>query len=507
MKKLVAALVVFLVAVAAAAPWVIGFVLEREVRSRLAEVPTTTMIDVSISEYDRGWFSSRIVTGIGFGRIAETIARREAEQRAQQAGVPFDEAAFLEGLEEPEVPPEIAFVTDVRHGLITSLDRPKPVLARAMTRLDPNTPGLSELEDSLGVESTFTSWSVYELSGLVRTALETTPIDVEDEDLRVSIPSARLDSGYSLRSGAVEMRFYFPGAEVSTEAGGGQIDNVRFDLSGRLVEDQLFVGTSLATVEFLEFSVLDAETDANSEIEIADMALESETRVDEGDETLSVRHAWRIDHIDLGPMGSVEEAEIVATIDALDLALMRAWTELSNELALGATPGDATEIVAPLGPALEVALRRSPRLSIAPVRATVNGEAFEFSIRIGIEGEKLGEDPVVDEPLTLLDATNGELAASVPHWAALAIVRNQLEPQAAAAVEQGQVTPDQATAWLEQQSAAMLDQYVLQNVVQLGADGYRILLALDEGVVSVNGQPLPIDLRAMLEAQAATQAP
>jgi uncharacterized protein YdgA (DUF945 family) len=149
-------------------------------------------------------------------------------------------------------------------------------------------------------------------------------------------------------------------------------------------------------------------------------------------------------------------------------------------------PGLALDAVLPI---VQRLLAAEPKLSIAPIRFAVNGEAFDANINLVSNPGSLPAQPAIDlqDPSlwTSVVSVDARLSAAKPlaEMIAQQVVMMQLA---------GAMPPDQLEQMAAAQAGLVLVTLTSQGMILDEGDNYGASLEFSNGMLLLNGQPMPM---------------
>ena len=198
MNKIFVAVVALIVVVLLAVPPALGTLTEARVRERVAAVGANGLVTVEVKSFDRGWFRSK--AKIEFGLAPNYVAKMgtmggPGSVLAQHATIAVD---FMHG--------PVAVQNGVHFGW-----------SAMVARLDPETPGLAQIEQQLGVPYLFEFRGHTGFAGGVAFDADVPPMDVPTGAAQFKFSGATLDGRYTgnrlvSNTRAASIEFASPGA-------------------------------------------------------------------------------------------------------------------------------------------------------------------------------------------------------------------------------------------------------------------------------------------------------
>ena len=478
MKK-VAALIVALAILVAGLPPLLGMLAQGRITQLAEAVSANRIFQVDVSEYERGWLRSRAVLDIGVHDSYLSVLERALHGDGDQSAL----AAELRN-----VPDQLSL--EVSHGPV--LPRGGIGIAGVAARMDPSTDGLDDLlaatmEMQGPVEAEvrigFGSESSYRL---------TIP------PMAYSSPTATLaataltgegtyDSARQRHNGQVRM----DSLEFRADAGGLSVENFIFSMDMTRSTDGIWPGSSVMSLDRLAI-----DTPFNEPtIVVENIAARGQSEVSEAGALLHNSSEMRADSLS----SAVNSNEFVMTdirFDSdfrnLEVDAVNAYRDWAFDIAGETGP---TAFLLELQPVIYGLLTAEPEFDIGPFGFDWNDGALQASIRLRIDNEMLPAEPMfslVDTALwTRLVAVEAELDvdSNVAEWIAMqAMAREGGTPTS--------VHAEVPTDILQAQARGMLVTLVARGMLEETESGYRFRGSLENGVVEVNGQVVPIGAAA-----------
>jgi uncharacterized protein YdgA (DUF945 family) len=467
MNKLAVAAAAVLVIVLLALPRVVGSMTEARVRERVAAIDASGSVSAEVKSFERGWFTST-------ARIELTLV----------PGAPFaaNAAAANPLLGTAPLPIAIVFA----HGPIAVLDGVHFGWSKLVARLDPQGPGVAELEQTLGVPYVFEFRGRTSYRGDMTFDADAPPFQLPIDEALLAFSGATLDGSFA--RGQLAARARLDSVELTSPTGTFTVETLSASAANELRSRYVLPGTAGFSIG--RVVVGDAFGGAMPIFEANDLRVVSDTTLDAAGALLDMR----IDYA----LGSarIAESELAAAalgiaLRNVDVAALEAYAAAVDGAGAGALgPAD---VLAALGPQLERALRVGPSLTLDPIRFRFDDEPFEG--RIALAANPAHMPPAgplaVDNPLLLLGLLETDadvrLSKALAQKIATLVARQQLGGD-------GELPEEQLEYMAEAQSGLMLTLLVGQGVLVEDGDGYRSSLELTDGALTLNGNPLPFGL-------------
>ena len=458
----VAALV--LVAVLAAAllvtPVVVGSMTEARVRERVAAIDASSAASAEITSFERGWFRSS-------ARIALRFAPDSLAQRP-----------VIDVQGNPLLGP-IPVAVEFAHGPITVLDGVHFGWSRMVARLDKEAPGVTELEQSLGVPYLFEFRGKTPYVGGMAFDADAPPFTLPIDEALLRFSGATADGTFL--GNRLDARGHIEGVEMTSPTGTFAVGNVRFSAANELLSQYVMPGESTFSIE----SVTIREAPAGRPVfEAANLRVVSNTKLNDSGELLDVQVDYDLESVRVED-SALTGAKLAMAIRNLDVAALEAYSAAASNLA--GTTTNPEEIVAELAPQLDRALRAGPSLAIDPLRFRFDDEPFEGRITVTTNPANLPPAGALnlDNPLLVLGLidTDAEVRLSKPLALQFATLAAQQQLGA-------DVPPDQREYMAEAQSGLILTMLIGQGMLVEDGNDYRSAFKLTNGALTVNGNPV-----------------
>jgi hypothetical protein len=178
MNKIAVAVAALVVVVLLAVPPALGTLTESRVRERVAAIAGNGLITVELKSFDRGWFRSK--AKIEFGLTPDYLAKMGAT--GSPASVLGQHATIA---------------VDFVHGPVVVQNGVHFGWSTMVTRLDPETPGLAQIEQQLGVPYLFEFRSRTGLAGGVTFDANVPPMAVPTGTAQFKFSGATLYGRYA----------------------------------------------------------------------------------------------------------------------------------------------------------------------------------------------------------------------------------------------------------------------------------------------------------------------
>jgi uncharacterized protein YdgA (DUF945 family) len=463
MNKVAIAAVALLVIALLGLPGIVGSVTEARVRERVAAIDASPTAGAEVTSFDRGWFHST-------ARIELRFVPDNVGQLADVAGSlgPF---AML------------PITVDVAHGPVAMLDGVHFGWAKSVARADPAAPGITELQQTLGVPYLFEFRSRSGFLGGLSFDADAPAFDLPIDEALLTFSGATLAGTFARNR--LEGDAQVGAVEFTSPTGVFAVRGVAATADNELRSDYVMPGRTTLSID----SISAGTQGATPMFEATKLALNSDVALDAAAELLEMRVDYQVDAVRV-ENEQVTGAALGLTLRNIDVATLEAYGAAATDAA---ATGDTDTIVGSLGPHLERALKAGPSLTLEPLRFRYDDEPFEGRIEITTNTARLPPAGTLslDNPLSLLGLVNAdaEVRVSKPLAGELSTLAARLQLGA-----DESIPPDQLEYMAEAQSGLMLTMLVGQGVLLEDGEGYRSSLQFRDGAVTLNGNALPFGL-------------
>jgi uncharacterized protein YdgA (DUF945 family) len=439
-------------------PPVFGMLTESQVRAQAESLRERGRLLVTDEQYDRGWFSSRALLSIEPGPTNDATPRT------------------LIGFVEP-----MRVVTRFKHGPVSVQDgffmgfselvaRPAPAAADGSASAAP-------FDFEFRAQSTF--------DGSLNFAGEILPFDAGTE---------ADGSAVSFSGGSFHGTVAGNATQVTVDADAVQyrMGTTTFSLLGihGSVDNELVSRVVMPGVMALRVDRMSMDVAGESTVfDLRALDVRSSTALDESREHLNGTLRLELERLRWADETEVTGALLETAAERLDVAALEAYAEATARAAeMGAPLAD--EITPPM---LRL-LGGEPAISIDTLRLDVNGATLEASAQATADAAAL-------PPAGAADIRDPALWTAVLDGYADIVIAKTLAEQAAIAIAKSQITagvmddesmPGQSVDALARAQAGLaLAVLSAQGYLEDRDSLYRTELRLEDGRVTINGQPLP----------------
>jgi uncharacterized protein YdgA (DUF945 family) len=463
MSKLAVAAAALLVVAFVALPGVVGSVTEARVRERVAAIDASPTAAAEVKSFDRGWFRSTARLELRF--VPDNVA-----QLPNFASVLGPAAA-------------VPVTIDFAHGPIAVLEGVHFGWSKLVARADVAAPGITELQQTLGVPYLFEFRGRSGYFGRLRFDADAPPFVLPLDESLLTFSGATL-AGTFARS-HLEADARIATVELASATDTFAVRGLVATADNELRSAYVMPGRASLSVDSV--SAGDA---ANPTFEAANLEIRSDVALDAAAELLEMKVDYDVDSVRVAA-NVVTGAALGLTVRNVDVATLEAYSAAATEAA--AAGADEASLLASLGPHLERALKAAPSLTLDPLRFRYDEEPFDGRVEITTNVQRLPPAGTldVDNPLQILGLVNIDADVRLSKLLAAHLAKLSARLQLGA---DESVPPDQLEYMAEAQSGLMLTMLVGQGVLVEEGDGYRASLQFRDGTVTLNGNALPFGL-------------
>jgi uncharacterized protein YdgA (DUF945 family) len=487
MKK-IALILAVLILLFAAAPWVSGAFTERQFAADVARIEDNDYLAIDVVEYDRGWATSTALLEVGL----------TAAQLAE-----IDEAT--EELEE--VPPGMARLDDrirllvtMRHGPVMFGPGGGVGLMATTVQLDPETPGLAELVEELGIEQLVELRAVTDFGGRSTFVAEVPPLTLARDDVDLDYTGLNITGSYDGPTRHLIADSNSSSLTLAAKDLNVAVENLRFANDSTRYNGLFRLGRSESSIE--RFTLGGGSAMPWSSLEATNIEAVIDFTLEDGGEHVTMETRYTADSLTGGDALFNGIPLDLASIEVAAAARRLPIEALSEYYALSRRGSPQPNAAAPVRLEMEDVyyrlLQASPVVEVSALRFDWNGEPFAASLTLAVDAANLPPRPAftVMSPmlfvgLVSVDATLA-VSATIAEFVAIEGLKYQLRQTTAAS---GEPFPeDQLATLAEMQAAVALAGLVAQGMLEATDTGYATQARFVQGKLTVNGTPIPLGL-------------
>ncbi|MFL2546846.1 MAG: DUF945 family protein [Candidatus Rariloculaceae bacterium] len=491
MNKTVAAIVVLVAVAVIGIPPVIGSFTEQRVMAQAERVGSMSddTYNFEVLEYEGGWFSSRVRVQARLGedyvqQIVDTL-NEEGDMAAAMT------AMMVQSFLGKSMPLEI----ELGHGPAMFTDGPQFGVLSAVIRIDPETEGLDELLETLGVPYIFEVRTLTGVTGASRFTGDVPPMEIADDDAEISFSGFYVEGGYDFRSRQIDsvgtvdfLRANAPGI------GGAAIENLSFsaDVTGH--SSILWLGEIATTLGNVTIDGITRH--GPFDLTMTNAGASFDTALNDSGELVTIEGGYFIDSLTGTDGLDLTEASFDLGLRDFSREALEEYYAYSRLVAND--PRTAPPLIPGIQDMLYHTLATAPTIQIGPATMLWQGEPFEADLRIDVDNSVL---PPQDE-FSMLDIRTITSAITVTGYTdmsediaeALAAESMKYQLRQGAAQSGNQIPEADLDRLADSQSIGMLLGLVAQGILVESDTGYRSDLLFENRELTINGTVFPTGL-------------
>ena len=469
MNKVVVGVVALIVVLLLAVPPALGTLTESRVRERVAAMSANGVVAMEVKSFDRGWFGSKakIELALSPDYLAQIGAR----------GAPVDALSK-----------HVTIAVDFAHGPVAVQNGVHFGWSTMVARLDPETPGLAEIEKQLGVPYIFEFRGRTNLAGGVAFDADVPPMDVPTGGAQFKFSGATLDGTYGRNRLASNMRV--DSLEFAGATGSFSLRNLRAKTDNQIVAQDLAPGSTELSVDTI--SAIDPAQGSTPILQVDNLKFAGTSTLNAAQTLLDLELTYGFDRLHVAE-NEVTGATLGLAVHALDAQAFQHYVATMRTLATSAKQADPEEAVAALRADAQRVLAAGPSMVFEPIRFAFDGEPFEGRVEFTTNPAKLPPGGVTDLDASLIARlinSNADVKLSkalARRFVALAVeMQLRGDPR---------MPPEQLKYMAEAQAGLMLVQLVSQGLLVEDGEVYRAALRYVDGGLMLNDKPMPFGLR------------
>jgi uncharacterized protein YdgA (DUF945 family) len=391
------------------------------------------------------------------------------------------------GLYQAALASRLSVVAEIHHGPFLVNDALQPGLGSITAELDVSSGELNRIRDYLGVPYVLRQYSHVGFLGGI--------------DFRGDIPA------FEVQQTSTEVRF--SGLDYN-----GSADIYRGEVDIDIAADELVFDSLAGTTRFAGLSYVGNHVEIQPAVWVGDASfgLGSITAVDPlGEEFFNLQNLALVASVDADSDGQAVNLDVLYSIDkvtgadeldvadvslalrfdSLNFAALSAFAEMNNTGVLEDMSSDE------LRWAVYQLVAESPTFAFGPLRTLWQGEQFEAALTLSLDGSGLPyyKDfnvmdsgmwmAIVDTDASINLSDNIALQLAAQYAANQIVAALQAEGRMADPVEIEKVAREQAPV--------LLANFTQQGVLRKTDTGYSSRVVLKDGLLEINGSPVPLD--------------
>lgn len=471
MKKLAIAAAIAVVLIAAT-PWVFGAMARQRIAAGIERLDAEAQVDASVVDTSSGWATST------------TTIELELPQAAAADDVAPGLGAVLALLEEP-----VRLVVTMQHGPVLGGDGMGLGLAASTIRPDPAMPGYQALLDELGIPYLFELRSRTGFDGQSDFVGEIPSFEFTDDRATIVFSGSESTGTYDAALRRVVAQGQAAGLRIAAADGTFEMQDIRFDTDSTRHSDTLRLGRAEASVARI------SAVGPGDAFMLEDFGVRFDVDLDDGGEHATLSADYRVGRLTDGDGLDVAGLEVVATARQVDVDALSAYYVAAQQAGLSDDP------TAPLSLGLEDAiydlLVASPVIDLAPIRFSYNGEPFDATARLAVDGASLPQRTsftVMALAMSGVVSIDASLELSEPLANVIASRGIAFQLRRSAAQDGSFMTDEQIETFAAAQAGLALATLATQGLIVATPEGFATSLRFTGGELTVNGNPIPLGL-------------
>ena len=488
MKK-VAAVIAALAVLAAGLPALLGTLAQDRIHSLAETASSSHYLQVSITEYRRGWRNSRASLSVALSEDYRAIFEAPFSQGPGTGDSPQGVQGLLDR--------ELLLAVELVHGPLLTRDRVGLGLADAVVRVDPATEGLDGLLALLGAQGPGEGMARIGIAGVSAFRWAIPPVTFANQDTAGTFASSALvsEGAYHFNRRQLVMRNRMDRLRMSGQDWALEMDDLDISADTASIAAGIWTGTSEMGIGSLVATGPQGAPAAT----LNNLRIRSLNATNESGDQVHVTIEVNADSVE----GTIdEEAQIIrdanlnVALRNLDMAAAIAYQDVIFDLAAVDGPAaDPDGFLAALQPIVHDFLEAEPEFEYGPLSFAWNGDSVQAAFLLRIDNEMLPAEPM----FSLMDTAlwprlvnvEAELDAgrNVAEWIAMQALAGRGGLPAG--------IPSEVPAdILQAQARGTLITLVAQGMLEETENGYRFRGSYENGVVEVNGTVIPIGAAA-----------
>ncbi len=497
MNKTIAVVIVVVAVLCIGVPPVIGALTERSLRMHADALETLpgSPYTVDVVQYDGGWFgsSARLEANLTDDYLQQLFAVASADDDPNAAVA----SLMMQSLLSQSLPLSV----QIAHGPVLTDNGLRLGIAGTVIRPDPETAGMNELLESLGIPYLFEARTVTSVSGDTSFIADVPQIEIGSPLGQLQFSGIDVEGDFDLSEFAVaavgDMEFLRVDAGFQ---GSLNLERFTFATDVQRYGSRLWFGDVDATLGAINIQAYGAGGPLSIVMTEAGVAFDSET--DDDNQLVTLEGSYYLES--LTSQGLAEVGQQLALTDArLDLAIrdfsleaLAAYYEYSQLVA--ADPRSAPPLIPGVQDMLYLTLSTSPEIVIGPADLVWNGDPFVANVTINIDGSNLAQRDQFNmlDIRAIVDAISvaayTDLSEAMATEIAEQVAQNQIRSNATA---NGAIIAEAELQVLAaNQAIVTLLGLVSQGLLVSTDDGYHSELDFSGGRLFVNGNEIPLGL-------------
>ena len=495
-----ASVVVILVIIFGILPKFFGDMARQKIDEQIKIASDIPGYKMEISEYDQGWFSSRIVFSFGYDEhMLEILAKSEDKSKLDDTLLEF----FKNGLH---------FESTVAHGPITFQNGVNFALLTSKSHLkDFENEGYLAFKQQAGIDHLLEEFSTVSYFGTINSHFFMPAFSMVEEKeggaistVNVGGLEGKIEAPGDLSS--YELDIVFRGASVVDANSTLEFGEMVLKGDAKKLNDYIYLGEGETTLDSIVYS---STTQAPFELKNLKMTydMEQDSATD-----LSAELKLSLDRM-VGRDGNLATDEFIIEEVEIDLKASRLHIEAltdyvkgvqeSSRLMYGAEDPEeqqayAREVLEIINAAGQKLLLNSPELDIRDLDFKFNGGSFDSDGTVTVNAEGLEDANLLSVPQELTKRLSLDANARFDQALAEAFVIMGMTKQAAAAgMDISAMPPEQLKQAVSVQTTLMMQAYVQQGLIVAGdkENTFKTRIQIKDGQQLINGKAIQLPMQ------------
>ena len=493
MKKLVTAVIVILIIAGLCLPPVFGIVTENRVTERLADGGPNPYVKARIGEFERGLYSSTATLTLSLSdeylaELEKTIYSSvpvTPEAAEQQEAISVVIAAMADGLSL-----DIKFT----HGPVAVRDGLFFGLSQVTARIDSETPFMANKQEELGLPYLMEMQAQLEFDGSASFQGDIPSFSVSEADESFDFSGLDINGKFNAANRSVIAEVRIDSITGVTNEADFSVEGISLTTDSILMSDNFWLGDS--NFQISNVTAMNPGDPDNQMVRLENAGFDiSSTLNDVGDKaffdlTYGIGLLMAADEME------IEDARFNFGLSGIDMEALRKYLELVRNMGV-VTEQAMMESIPELTNIMYDVLAGSPSVTFNPVAFKFNGEAFNATLRIDVEGSALpplqqiqSADPMILARIlsgnARIDATES-LASSISENIVLGQIRSGLPPEV-------ELSDEEISTMAKQQIEMMLTSFIQQGMLKQEAGQVTSTINYANGELIVNGNVIPLGI-------------
>jgi uncharacterized protein YdgA (DUF945 family) len=450
-----------------AAPYGLGSLAESALTGSISEMESNPALSFEVTDYDRGWFSSRATVEITPGEMYMNAAGSQdpvMQMIMSQISAPFE--------------------VELGHGPILTLNGIGIGSYAVRATLDAGTEWVQMAMSTLDIPYVFQLRGQTGFGSGFRFNGDIPPFEFTEQDQTITF--AGLD--FSGHTNGEEVAFESSSDRLALQSTFMSFSMDGLGLSGEfeLLEGAMSLGTGELAVD--HFVAINPLLGAEEMFAFEDLAVSASTGLNAAG---NIDYGVVYEAASMRVQGSPEVSEIALglTLTNLDYQAFVQLYEISSQASALADP---TMLIFQMLPIFDQIVAAGPGLSIEPATFAMNGGSMEGYLHAAIDPAALPTGQAMDlaDPNVLMAAIKADLEMTVAKELLETIVAMSLRGDLAFAMPTASESQLESVA--VQQARQTIQAIVDQGMVADDGENYSTTIVYENGVATVNGMPIPL---------------